>query len=391
MRFEVVVVGGGTAGISVAARLRRAGVTSIAIVEPARIHYYQPMWTLVGGGLASLRRSARSMANVVPDGVSWIKGAATAVRPESRRVVLADGRTLDYRVLVLAAGIDLRYDRVPGLVEALEYPQVTSVYRAHLAERTATAVAGLRRGTAVFVVPAGPVKCPGAGQKIAYLACDRWRRAGLAVDVHLVLPGARPLANAQHAALVERVIRHWGITVHLGSAVDLVDPDTRTVVVRDACGARQSLGYDLLHVVPPQSAPGWVAESGLAAADDPARFVEVDHRSLRHRRYPSVFALGDLAGTPNLKTGAAVRKQAPVVVANVLASLGGRGAGARYDGYACCPITVARNQLLLAEVDYAGGVSRALPGWPRQVPDPASMIQRYALPALYRAMLSGLA
>jgi sulfide:quinone oxidoreductase len=389
MRFEVVIVGGGTAGVTVGARLRRAGISDIAIIDPADTHYYQPMWTLVGGGLASIERSGRPMAAAMPKGVTWIRSAVSSVHADTGQVVLADGQAVGYRILVLAAGIHLNWRRVPGLAEALGRDGVSSIYRADLAPKTWRDITSITDGTAVFTVPPGPVKCAGAGQKIAYLACDYWRQAGRDIEVHLVLPGARPFAAPAYAQLVEHAISRWGITPHFSSDITAVDHHAGKVMVRDADGFECPIAYDLLHVVPPQSAPDWIATSDVASPDGPDGFVEVDRHTLRHPRFPAVFALGDVANTPNVKTGAAIRKQAPVLVDNVLAVLSGQPLPARYDGYTCCPMVTGRDRLFLAEMDYDGPVSRNVPGWPREIRDPGMWIKRYGLPALYRLMIAG--
>jgi len=390
VRFDVVVIGGGAAGITVAARLRRAGVTDLAIVEPSPVHHYQPLWTLVGGGLADVRRSVLSMADVMPKGTHWIRASASGIDPERDSVLLEDGRRIGYRVLIMASGIHLDWHRIPGLPEAVARGRVCSVYRSDLAQRTWHDIVTLREGTAVFTVPPGPVKCASAGQKIAYLACDYWRREGREVQVHLVLPGARSFYYPEYADILDAAIDRWGIVCHLASEVSEVDGAGGKIAVRDAEGFERRIPCDLLHVVPPQSAPDWVAASPLARTGAGAGgFVEVDRHTLQHSRFPKVFAIGDVAGTPNVKTGAAIRKQAPVVVRNALAALSGLPPQASYHGYTCCPMVTSRNQLLLAELDYEGPVRRPIPGWPRQVIDPHLWTKRYGLPLLYRLMLQG--
>jgi sulfide:quinone oxidoreductase len=159
---NTLIVGGGTAGITVAARLRRAGAREATVLDPAATHYYQPLWTLVGGGQVDVRRTGRPEASLIPRGVRWIQESAAEFRPEDGTVVTDTGRRLTYDSLVVAPGLQLNFDRVPGLVEALTDGPVTSNYRADLAPRTWELIRGMRRGTAVFTQPAGPIKCAGA-------------------------------------------------------------------------------------------------------------------------------------------------------------------------------------------------------------------------------------
>lgn len=389
-RHEVVVVGGGTAGITVAARLRRAGVSDVAVIEPSGTHYYQPLWTLVGGGRAPAAASARPQAGVIPPGARWYQERAVAVEPEQRTVTLERTGPIGYEHLVLAAGLRLDWTGVPGLSETLGRDGVSSNYAFDLAPVTWQFIRGLRSGTAVFTMPAGPVKCAGAPQKIAYLAADHWRREGVLGDIRVILALATPtmFKVPQYAEILQGVAARYGIEVRLCSELAEVNPDSREAVLADLnTGAKEAVPYDLMHVTPPQSAPDWVAASPLA---DPTGFVEVDKHTLRHPRYPDVYAIGDVSNLPTSKTGAAVRKQAPVLVANLLAARSGRPPVARYDGYTSCPLVTARNRMLLAEFDYDLTPTPSLPVDTMRERYDMWLLKRYALPAYYwRVMLRG--
>lgn len=240
--------------------------------------------------------------------------------------------------------------------------------------------------------------CAGAPQKIAYLAADWWRRSGVLRDIHvvLVLPTPKLFGVPEFNAVLEEVVARYGIDVRFEHEVVAVHPDERELIVasrRPGSDDKFPLPYDLAHLVPPQSAPDWVKHGPLADPADPRGWVAVDRHTLQHVSWPEIFALGDAASTPNSKTGAAIRKQAPVVVRNVRAVLAGREPSASYDGYASCPITTARNRMLLAEFDYTLRPHPTIPGI-----DTAKerydmwLLKRYGLPFLYwNLMLRGLA
>ena len=391
---QVVVVGGGNAGLAVTARLRRAGIEDIAVVEPSDVHYYQPLWTLVGGGCAPASASVRTQASVMPEGAHWVKDRAQQVDPEARTVTTAGGRQLGYDQLVVAPGIQLDWERVPGMAESLETPSVSSNYRFDLAPKTWERIRALRSGTAVFTMPAGPIKCAGAPQKIAYLAADHWRREGVLdrIRVVLVLPTPGMFGVKVFADELEKVVASYGIEVHKNSELVSVDPDGRRATIRDnAAGTDEDIDYDVLHVVPPQSAPDWVKSSPLADPDNPGGYVQIDKHTMQHTRYPDVFSLGDAGSSPNSKTGAAIRKQTPVVVANLLAQRSGRPLEASYGGYASCPLTTAADRMLLAEFDYTMQPAPSIPGIDTTKPRRDMWyLKRYGLPLLYwNAILTG--
>ncbi|UQA94871.1 NAD(P)/FAD-dependent oxidoreductase [Streptomyces halobius] len=393
---QILIIGGGTAGITVAARLRRAGVRDIALLEPSETHWYQPLWTLVGGGQAPLRASLRTEADVIPPGVRWLRERATAVDPDARRVTTASGRVLSYRRLVLAPGLRLDWDGLPGLATALGHDGVTSNYRPDLAPLTWDLIRRMRRGTAVFTMPSGPVKCGGAPQKIAYLAADHWRKRGVldAIRIILVIPEPALFKVPVFNRTLEDTARRYGIEVRLRSEMTGLDGAAREAVIADhATGKTETVRYDLLHAVPPQRAPEWLADGPLADPDSPYGYVKVDRVILQHPYFPDVFALGDVANLPTSKTGAAIRKQAPVVVTNLLSGLRGRPAAARYDGYTSCPLVTARHKMLLAEFDYDLRPTPSIPfiDTTRERTD-MWLLKRYGLPQLYfKGMLKGLA
>ncbi|WP_370329208.1 FAD-dependent oxidoreductase [Mycolicibacterium hippocampi] len=393
-KHRVLIVGGGTAGITVAARLLRKGHDDVAVIEPSDTHYYQPLWTLVGGGQAKASTTARSEASVMPKGARWIQNAATAVDPDNNTVSCADGASYEYDVLVVCPGVQLDWSRTEGLQESLGKGGVSSNYRFDLAPRTWEYIRDLRSGSAVFMMPSGPIKCAGAPQKIAYLASDYWRSQGVLkdIDVHLVVPTPRLFGIPAIADNLDVVAADYGITVHTNAEVTSIDAAAGKVGVTGIGegGSDIMLSYDMLHAVPRQSAPDWIKASTLSTGDA-GGYVEIDKHTMQHVRYPNVFSLGDAGSSPNSKTGAAIRKQAPVVVDNIESYLDGRPLGAAYNGYGSCPIVTSSHAMLLAEFDYDLNLTPSIP-----LIDPTKphrsywYLKKYGLPFMYwNLMLKG--
>jgi sulfide:quinone oxidoreductase len=396
-RHDVVIIGGGTAGLGTAASLlrRRPGL-DIAVIEPADRHFYQPGWTLVGCGVFSADATKRPMASVMPKSVRWQRGAVATFEPEHDRIVLADGTRLGYRVLVAAPGLKLDWSAIPGLEEALGKHGVTSNYRFDLAPYTWELVQKLGRGTALFTQPPMPIKCAGAPQKAMYLSCDHWRRAGRIgeIDVEFHNAGAVLFGVKEYVPALMRYIERYGINLKFESRLVAVNGPAReaTFAMKGPDGGLEEVTrrFDMLHVCPPQTAPDFVRASPLAGD---AGWIDVDHRTLQHTRFENVFSLGDVCSAPNSKTMAAARKQAPIVAENVLAVLDAKEPRAIYDGYGSCPLTVERGRIVLAEFGYGGKLLPTFPKWVIDGTRPSRLAwllkERILPPVYWHGMLMG--
>lgn len=392
-----MIVGGGTAGITVAAMLRRRGFERVTLIEPSETHYYQPFWTLVGAGAVRKEASARPMHKLVPKGVTWIRDRATAFHPDAHRVETERSGALDYDFLVVAPGLQLDWGAIRGLPEALETPAVSSNYDYRLCEKTWRALREFRGGTALFQCPPMPIKCAGSPQKIAYLAAHRFEREGIRDKCDVIFATATPsiFGVKEYADILTGVVERYGIDARYQHHLVEVDGAKREAVfeVRDGATVLRTdrIAYDLLHVVPPQSAPDFIKASPLS--DGSAQgWVDVDKYTLRHTRYPDAFGIGDATNTPNAKTGAAIRQQAPVLVENLMAAVEGEEARHSYGGYGSCPLVTGYGRVLLAEFDYSGRPCPSL--WPLDTMKERYdmwLLKRYGIPFLYwNGMMRGL-
>jgi len=358
----IVIVGGGSAGIATASSLlkRKPGL-DIAIIEPGETHPYQPGWTMVGGGVFDAKTTVRSMASVMPKRVTWIKQAAASFQPDDNQVTLQDGSTVTYDALVVAPGIRLAWEKIEGLEDTLGKNGVTSNYRYDLAPYTWEVVQKVKSGRAIFTQPPMPIKCAGAPQKSMYLACDHWLRTGVLgkVEVEFRNAGGVLFGVKDYVPALMSYVEKYDIALKLGSNLIAVDGPAQQATFKTEDG-EVTRDFDMMHVVPPQVAPQFLADSPLAAESG---FTDVDQQTLQHVRYPNVFGLGDGGSTPNAKTMAAARKQAPVAAVNVLRQLDDKGPTAGYDGYGSCPLTVERGKIVLTEFAYGGKLAPSFPTW----------------------------
>ena len=385
---QVLIIGGGNAGISVAAQLlRKRSNLEIAIIEPSDKHYYQPAWTLVGAGVFNIHDTIRSESSVIPDKVKWIRDAAESFQPEINQVTTKSGAEITYDYLIVAPGIQLNWKDIEGLKQTLGRNGVTSNYSVDYATYTYECLQQLKPGqTALFTSPGTAVKCGGAPQKIMYLAADYLRKHGLQgkVNVEFVTAGGVIFGIKKYADELMKKVNEYGIKLNFKHDLVAVNGDQKTATFKVVDGegvvSMVEKHFDMIHVVPPQSAPDFVKASPLA---DAGGWVEVDKFTLQHTRYKNIFGIGDAMSAPNSKTGAAVRKQAPVVVKNLLALMDGQQMPAAYSGYGSCPLVVGYGKLILAEFGYDNKVMETFPFDQSKPRWSMWILKRYILPWLY--------
>ena len=395
--YDVVIVGAGSGGIAVAASLRaRTKNLSIAVIDPADIHYYQPGWTMVGGGIFEAKDTAKTMGSLIPRGVKWIKAAVAAFEPKNSAIILDGCRVVKYGRLVVCPGLKLDWAAIEGLQDTLGRNGVTSNYRYDLAPYTWQLVQKMTHGRALFTQPPMPIKCAGAPQKALYLSADAWLRKGVLnhMDIQFMNAGGVLFGVKDYVPALMEYIEKYDATLNFFHNLIAVDGPARKAIFKvsapDANPEEVTVDFDMLHVCPPQVAPDFIRVSPLA---DAAGWVDVDQATLRHKSFDNIWSLGDVMNASNAKTAAAARKQAPTVAENIVADISGRSAVAQYDGYGSCPLTVERGKIVLAEFGYGGVLKPSFPSILLDGTKPtraAWFLKEKMLPPIYwKAMLRG--
>jgi sulfide:quinone oxidoreductase len=393
---QFLIIGGGSAGITVAAQLqKKLSKPDVAIIEPSDVHYYQPMWTFNGAGVFHKEKSKKLMKDVMPYDVAWIKDYVVAFHPDQNIVETECGKFFSYEYLIVAPGIQIDWDAIPGLAENIGTKGICSIYSYNQVDYVQECINNTKKGRALFTQPATKFKCGGAPQKIMYLSSDTWKKSGLLdkIDVKFTSAGSVLFGVEEIKKALEPVVERYGIDIKLLHNLKEIKADEKIAVydiLKDGKPVGEvELEYDMLHVTPPMSAPDFIKKSPLADAEG---WVDVDKQSLQHKKYPNIFSLGDAGSTPNAKTGAAVRKQAPVVTGNLVSLLktGKIDESLSYDGYGSCPLITGYNKLILAEFDYDNNMTPSFPI--NQAKERWSMyhMKRDLLPIMYwQGMLKG--
>jgi sulfide:quinone oxidoreductase len=415
-QFRFLIVGGGTGGITMAARLQRKfPKDSIAVIEPTEVHYYQPLWTLVGGGIVSKESTAKPMKEVIPSRVQWIKDRVSELMPEQNKVKLQSSDTLSYEYLILSPGLKVDFAKIKGLEGNLGKNGLCSIYDFEQSEKTFEQINAFTGGTAIFTVPPMPIKCAGAPQKIMYLTDELFRSKGMRdkAQIHFYSNSPAIFGIPAFAKPLQQIADSRGLQTHYLQKLVEVRANEKIAVFEKVApppaplapgcaptpapvvaglGEKTEIKYDLLHVVPPNSPPDFIAESPLAWTDGPQKgWLQVDQYTLQSPKFKNVFGIGDVTGIPNAKTGAAIRKQAPLLIDNLVDVINGREPSAKYDGYSSCPLVTSRSSVMLAEFGYDGKLLPSFPLDPTKERFVYWILKRYLLPKIYWfGMLKGL-
>ena len=391
MKKHIVIVGAGTAGITTAALLaRKFSQFEITLIDPAQLHFYQPLWTLVGGGIFPKEKSQKPMKEVIPAGVHWEQESVTKFSPEQNTVHLANKKSLEYDYLIVCPGIQIDWDKVEGLRESLGKNGVCSNYDYQYVSSTFEFISNLKKGNALFTYPNTPIKCGGAPQKIMYLAEEYFQKAKVrdSVQVEFVTAGERVFGVQKYREALEKVIKERNIRTSFKLNLVKVDGpnqlaffkniETNEIIERE---------FSLLHAVPPMSAPEFIKTSPLANSDG---WVDVDKFTLQHNKFNNIFSLGDASSLPTSKTGAAIRKQVHILVHNLFEVINQREPNQHYNGYTSCPLVTGYHKAIMAEFDYDGNPDETFPFDQSKERLSMFLAKKYGIPFMYwNAMLKG--
>ncbi|TVR07296.1 MAG: NAD(P)/FAD-dependent oxidoreductase [Phormidium sp. GEM2.Bin31] len=399
VHYPIVIIGGGAAGITTASLLLKQDPSlGIAIIEPSDKHYYQPGWTLTGGGVFQVEDTVKSQQEVIPKNVTWIVERATEFKPEQNAVLTTGNLQVEYDGLIVCPGIQIDWHLIKGLKEAIGKNGVTSNYSPQYAPYTWESIRNFRGGNALFTYPNTPIKCGGAPQKIMYMADDYFRsKMGLRErsDVMFLTPSTRMFGVEAYANVLGKVAKERDIKVKFAHNLKEIKGEQQEAVFEILENGTPvddvSIPYNFIHVAPPQSAPDFIKQSPLADPESPYGWVDIHPGTLQHKRYPNIFGLGDASSAPTSKTAAAVRKQAPVVAQNLLSFLNSRPLVSEYDGYTCCPLITGYDKAVMAEFDgYNCKPTSSFPLNPTKERWVMWLMKKHALPWIYwNRMLTG--
>lgn len=397
---RIVIIGAGAGGTSLANRLvRRLDGAQITLIDPRAAHLYQPGLTLVAAGLKPADYVVSKTTDWLPKGTELIAERAAAIDPEAKTVSTESGLSVAYDFLVVAPGLTLDHDAIEGFSLDMVGENGLGALYAGPQYAAATWKAASKfideGGVGIFTRPETEMKCAGAPLKHTFLIEDITRNEGNRgkAEFHYAAPQGSLFGVPIVAEKVRMLFGTRDIQTHMKHTLKSIEPGAKRAVFVDADGIDLEMEYDYIHVIPPQRAPEVIRQSGLSWADKwtDQGWVECDKASLRHLRYDTIWALGDVAGVPKGKTAASVKWQVPVVEDGLVAAIEEREPTETYNGYTSCPMITRVGRAMLVEFDYNNNLVPSFPGViaPLEELWISWLMKEVALKATYNAMLRG--
>ncbi|ULG74323.1 NAD(P)/FAD-dependent oxidoreductase [Macrococcus brunensis] len=388
-KYQVVILGGGSGGISTASRLIKAGIKDILIIDHADYHAYQPSWPLVGSGAEKKENSRKKMEKVVPHGADFLQQKVTAIQAVERIIRLDNKEQVNYEYLVVALGLQLDFDKIAGLSETLGKNQVCTNYLYDYVDYTYKSLKKVKAGNVIVTKPSTPIK-GGVAPENSLFTFDEFFKDKKKGRPTLILKSALDslFPVEKYRRQIEKQIEDKGISYDLQHELIAVNGPEQTAIFKNLqTEETYSTPFDMLLVTPPMSAPDVVKQSTLS---DEEGWLNVNKHTLQHVRHQNVFGLGDCTNLPTVKMGSAVRKQVPVLAENLVAQIKGKKLPGYYDGMTACPIATEYGQAIMAEFSYDLKPKESLPLDQSKTNPLLYQLKKRAIPFMYwYGMLKG--
>lgn len=393
---DLLIVGGGTAGINIAQQIKQTYESqgsqppAMSIIDKAELHHYQPGWTLVGAGLKDKSELNTPMAETIPAHAQHIKNFVREINAEENSLITDDGVVHSYKSLILCPGIKLNYGAVEGLREAMGKNGVSSIYDYDYCDNVWSNIKDLESGTALFTQPKGDIKCAGAPQKIMWMAEDYWRKVGRrgAINVEFTTALPKMFGVQKYSDILRGLTQSRNVTPNFETVLTKVDGKQKIAEFTTASGEKIQKKYDFLHATIPMAPHDFIKNSSVANA---AGHVEVSEKTLQSTKFPNVWSLGDASSLPTSKTAAAVMSQTPILAHNFYNANHGKALTAEYDGYTSCPLLVGYGKLILAEFGYGGQIKETFANYGLDQGTPsrwAYHLKKDLFPAVYFSLFT---
>lgn len=347
---KILILGAGTAGTIMANKLRKAldrDEWSITVIDREKTHYYQPGFLFIPFGLYNKSDVIKPKADFFPVGVNVIYQEIDKVEAEQNRVLLTDGKVMEYDVLIVASGAHLKPEETPGMKDKLWHKEIFDFYTLEGALALHEYFKSWEGGKLVMAITEMPFKCPVAPIEFVCLAEAYFTQRGMRdkVEISLVTPLAGAFTKPVATQMLSELLKEKNINIVPDFYIEHIDNDNKKLVSYD----EQEVPFDVLTIVPMNKGADFIERSGLG---DDMNFVPVNKHTLQHQQYANMFVIGDAAALPTSKAGSVAHFEAEILTENILSFIESRPLKAHFDGHSNCYIETGYGKGALIDFNY---------------------------------------
>lgn len=361
---NLVILGAGTAGTMMANKFHHAlnpVEWKITIVDRDNVHYYQPGFLFIPFGLYQPEDVVRPRTDFLPKGVTFIEQEVDRIDGNHDQVILSNGQTLHYEVLVVATGAEVVPEETEGMKAELWYKDIFDFYTFEGSTQLAKKLQNWQGGNLVINLAETLIKCPVAPLEFTFLADAFFEDKGIRdkVNITYVTPLSGAFTKPKATAMLSTLLDEKKIKVVPDFYLARVDNERKVLVSYD----EQEVPFDLLVSVPVNKGSKMVERSGLGD-EDGLNFMPTDKYTLQAKKFDNVFVIGDATNIPASKAGSVAHFEGEILLENVLSYIQGEAMEARFDGHSNCFIETGHGKAALIDFNYE---TEPLPGkfpWP---------------------------
>jgi sulfide:quinone oxidoreductase len=368
---KLLILGAGTGGTIMANKMRKelsAKEWKITIVEKEKNHYYQPGFLFIPFGYYSKNDISKPTPKFLPEGVEFINSEIDSIQALQNSIVLKNGTTLSYDILIIATGSRISPEDTPGLKGELWHKNIFDFYTLEGAEALAEFFKKWEGGNLVINIADNPIKCPVAPLEFAFYADNFFSKKGIRdkVNITYVTPMSGAFTKPKASKILGSLLEKKKINLVSDFFIGEVDNVNKKII--DFGGSE--VPFDCLVSIPLHTGDPVISKSGLG---DEFGFVRADRNTLQSTTFKNIFVIGDAGNFPSSKAGSVAHFQADVLEKNILDFINNKPFAASFDGHSNCYIETGSGKGILIDFNYN---TEPLPGfYPLPLVGPFSLLK----------------
>ncbi len=347
---RILILGAGTAGTMMANHLHhelKKSEWEVQIIDEKQEHHYQPGYLFLPFDIYTPEDIIKSIDEFIPNGVELRKGSIDKIDAKLNQVCMADGKLINYDILIIATGAKIAPEETEGMKGAEWQKSVFDFYSYEGSLALRNKLREWEGGKMLVHITEMPIKCPVAPLEFAFLADSFFKHKNMRdkVDITFVTPLSGAFTKPKATEALDHLLHEKNIKIESDFAIERVDNERKMII--DYGG--KEIPFDLLVTVPTNKGDELIARSGMG---DDLNYVPTQKSSLQSKDYPNIFVLGDASDIPASKAGSVAHFEAKILTENIKHYIKGEPLKEEFDGHANCFIETGGGKALLIDFNY---------------------------------------